>query len=225
MKRKLNPFVEDREASAAREISCKGVMPLERQRELPLAKPLSLEQFVALMMPPPNLTVGKPIFYKTDTHPTITNSNSDSGKLHASLHDQLTLNDNTLSTVKPFECTVVPGKSGETLLSRADTSPCERESVTHRFDCNTVGPVPVASGYGSSMLTHSAAYVRRDVNTHASSLQSEAIPLEMDRAPVVESRVSGIQITSFTCATFHSRRFFTVQTFHSEIYKFKKNTK
>ena len=34
----------------------------------------------------------------------------------------------------------------------------EEESVTHRFDCNTVGPVPVASGYGSRTLTHSAAY-------------------------------------------------------------------
>ena len=84
---------------------------------------------------------------------------------------------------------------------RANTFPCERESVTHRFDCNTVGPVPVASGYGSTMLTHSAAYVLRDGNTHASSLLSEAIPLKMDRAPVVESRVSGIQITTVTGST------------------------
>ena len=44
--------------------------------------------------------------------------------------------------------------------------------MTHQFDCNTVGPVPVASGYGSSMLTHSAAYMLRDGNTHASALSS-----------------------------------------------------
>ena len=34
----------------------------------------------------------------------------------------------------------------------------EGESVTHRFDCSTVGPVPVASGYGSRTLTNTAAH-------------------------------------------------------------------
>ena len=48
--RRLNPFVDECEASATQKTLPKGVMPAERKRELPLAKPLSLEQFVALMM-------------------------------------------------------------------------------------------------------------------------------------------------------------------------------
>ena len=62
-KRKLNPFVEECEASATQKIVSKGVMPPERTRGLTLAKPLSLEQFVALMMSPPNL-VGSIHFIK-----------------------------------------------------------------------------------------------------------------------------------------------------------------
>ena len=91
-KRKLNPFlreeVDDREASATRENSRKGVMPLERQRELPLAKPLSLEQFVALMTSPLGVSPG-PYFKQTNSYSTNTSSNSDSGKLHATLHGRL----------------------------------------------------------------------------------------------------------------------------------------
>ena len=70
--------------------------------------------------------------------------------------------------------------------------------MTHRSDCNTVGPVLVASGYGSSMLTHSAAYVLRDSNTHASSLQRCASSPIRDRAPVAESIDNGTRITTFT---------------------------
>ena len=51
----------------------------------------------------------------------------------------------------------------------------EGESVTHRFDCNTVGPVPVASGYGSRTLTQSAAHVLNGSkeNASVSSLSNE----------------------------------------------------
>ena len=56
---------------------------------------------------------------------------------------------------------------------RADTLLKEGDSVTHRFDCNTVGPVPVASGYGSRTLTHSAAYVLEGSKHNASALSSK----------------------------------------------------
>ena len=49
----------------------------------------------------------------------------------------------------------------------------EGESVAHRFDCNTVGPVPVASGYGSRTLTHSAAYVLEGGTHYTSSPSSK----------------------------------------------------
>ena len=74
----------------------------------------------------------------------------------------------------------------------------EGESVTDRFDCNTVVPVPVASGYSSRTLTHSAAHVLVNSNNYASSPQLEAISPKTDRAPVLEARDSGIQITTFT---------------------------
>ena len=48
----------------------------------------------------------------------------------------------------------------------------EGESFTHRFDCNTVGSVPAASGYGSKTLTHFAAYVLDSSKDHASALSS-----------------------------------------------------
>ena len=50
--------------------------------------------------------------------------------------------------------------------------PNKGESVTDRFDCNTVGPVPVASGYGSKPLTNSAAHVLNRSTDHASALSS-----------------------------------------------------
>ena len=55
--------------------------------------------------------------------------------------------------------TVRPVKSGEDLFLRADTVLDEEESLTYQIDCNTVGPVPTASGYGYGTLTHSAAHV------------------------------------------------------------------
>ena len=51
-KRKLNPFVDKCEASATQKTAPKGVMPSKRMRGLTLDKPLSLEQFVALIMSP-----------------------------------------------------------------------------------------------------------------------------------------------------------------------------
>ena len=68
---------------------------------------------------------------------------------------------------------------------------------------NTVGPVPVASGYGSRTLTHSAAHMLVDNKENPSSLLSKAISPKMDRIPVVESRDSGIQITTFTGSNLH----------------------
>ena len=74
-KRKLNPFlreeVDGREASATQKMMPEGLVPPKHIRELPLAKPLSLEQFVAIMMPHSG-AIQSPIFYKTNTHPTIT---------------------------------------------------------------------------------------------------------------------------------------------------------
>ena len=53
-KRRLNPFLreetDERGALATQKIKAEGVKPPERTRELPLAKPLSLEQFVAIMV-------------------------------------------------------------------------------------------------------------------------------------------------------------------------------
>ena len=68
------------------------------------------------------------------------------------------------------ECNVIPGETGEDLFLRASTLLDERESETHRFDCNTVGPVPVASGYGSRTLTHSGVHVLDSSKDHASAL-------------------------------------------------------
>ena len=90
-------------------------MPLERQRELPLAKPLSLEQFVALMMPHPNL-VRSPLFYKTDSHSINTSSDSDSVKSHAPLHEQVILDANISTYLNPNVRTVAPGNSGMTFF-------------------------------------------------------------------------------------------------------------
>ena len=72
---------------------------------------------------------------------------------------------------------------------------------TYRFDCNTVGPVPVASGYGSSTLTQSAAHALFSSEENVSSLQGEARSSKVCETPVMESRDSGIPITSFTGST------------------------
>ena len=72
--------------------------PSGRKREVPLVKRLSLEQFVALMMPSPNLTIGKPNVSKSNTQPTDTSFNS---------HVTAT------SSVMPFDGITGPDKSGE----------------------------------------------------------------------------------------------------------------
>ena len=51
-KRKLNPFVEDCEASATRKNASTGIMPLNRMHGLVLPEPLSLDKFAALIMSP-----------------------------------------------------------------------------------------------------------------------------------------------------------------------------
>ena len=48
--------------------------------------------------------------------------------------------------VDPDQSIARPVKSGGDPFLRADTLLYEGESFTHRFDCNSVGPVPVASG-------------------------------------------------------------------------------
>ena len=103
----------------------------------------------------------------------------------------------------PDECTAPPVKSGRTLFLRPGTLVGEEESVTHRFDCNTVGPIPVASGYGSRTLTYSAAYVLEGSKDHASSLLCEVNSPKVNVTPIVESIDSGTQITTFTGSDFH----------------------
>ena len=115
-KRKLNPFVEECEASATQETAPKGVMPSERKRELTLAKPLSL----ALIMSPPNL-VRKHNFNKTHIHPAIMSSNSESYESHASMCNHPSSEVNIQNSTKPDAGTVAPGGSGEDLFLRADT--------------------------------------------------------------------------------------------------------
>ena len=75
---------------------------------------------------------------------------------------------------------VRPAKTGEDLFLRTSTLLDEGESVTHRFDCNTVGLVPLASGYGSRTLTHSAVHVLDSSKDNASALSSlhEKIPTQ-----------------------------------------------
>ena len=65
---------------------------------------------------------------------------------------------------------------------------------TDRFDCNTVGPVPVASGYGSRTLTHSAAHALVDNKENASALSSlyEKIDIQNDDNGLGELLETGI---------------------------------
>ena len=56
----------------------------------------------------------------------------------------------------------------------------------------------MASGYGSSMLTQSAAHALFSSEENASSLRGEASLVELDRTPVVESRDTGMNLTCFT---------------------------
>ena len=169
---------------------------MERTRGLALPTPLTLEQCVTLLMSPPGV-IQDPIFYKTDTHLIDTSSNSDSGNLHATLHDHLNLSATLTTNVKPFAGTVMPDKSGKDLFLRA-TCVLDKGESTLRFDCNTLGPVPVASGYGSRTLTQSAAHVLNESKENASSLRGEAISAELDGTPVVESTDIDYKMTCFT---------------------------
>ena len=86
---------------------------------------------------------------------------------------------------------------------RADALLDEGESVTHRFDCNTVGPVPAASGYGSRTLTHSAVHMLDSSKDHASALSSlyEKIHTQNDDnglRELSEAEVGYFKIPSFT---------------------------
>ena len=65
-----------------------------------------------------------------------------------------------------------PINRGQTFFLRAGSLLDKGES-THRFDCNTVGPVPVASGYGSRTLTQSAAHLLKESKENASALSFE----------------------------------------------------
>ena len=62
------------------------------------------------------------------------------------------------------------------------------------IDCNTVGPVLTASGYGSRTLTHSAAYMLESSKDHASALSYEKITPIIDRILPTDS-------TNFTGST------------------------
>ena len=136
---------------------------------------------------------------KTNTHPTITSFNS-----------RVTTN----STAMPVDGIARPDKSGEDLFLRANTSLKERESITHRFDCNTVGPIPVASGYGSRTLTYSAAHVQ-DICTRVNipkgmsaqnlsanqTISHEKIhthPVDNDRQELSQCQTKGKRFTHYT---------------------------
>ena len=147
-------------------------MPSERMHGLALPKPLSLERFVALIMSPLGVS-RSPYFNKTDMHPTDMSSDSESDKSHESMCNYPLTEVSTYNPGKPDAGIARPDKSEGDLFSRANTLFNERESVTHRFDCNTVGPVPVVSGYGSRTLTHSAAYVLEGNTYNTSSLSSK----------------------------------------------------
>ena len=54
----------------------------------------------------------------------------------------------------------------------ANTSLEEEKYVNHRIDCNTVGPVHMASGFGSRTLTHSAVHMLDSSKDHASASSS-----------------------------------------------------
>ena len=80
------------------------------------------------------------------------------------------------------ECRARPGEFRDNpFLGRAAALLEEGEYVTHRFDCNTVGPVPVASVCGSRTLTHSVVHVLDSSKDHASSPRCEASPSVDDR--------------------------------------------
>ena len=114
-KRKLNPFVKECEASATQETLSKGSMRSERMRGLNLSKPVSLEQFVTLMMSP--LGVSRSLsFNKTDIHPATTSSNSESCKSHVPMCNHLPPEVSKCTHGWPDECTVRPDKSGEALF-------------------------------------------------------------------------------------------------------------
>ena len=202
MKRKLNPFLreetDEREASATRKLMLKGHMPSERTRGLALPKPLTLEQCVTLLMSPSGV-IQNPKFLKTDSQyeSNNTSSNSDSGKPHAALHDRLIPHACILGHAGRCSGSVGSYGSGETLFSRADALLSKGES-TFQFDCNTVGPVPVASGYDPRTLMQSAAHVLNDSKENASSLQCEVRLSKVCGTPVVESRDRGTKMTSFT---------------------------
>ena len=85
-------------------------------------------------------------------------SNSELCKPHEPMCDYPYTDVNMHDTVDPDQGIARTVKSGGDLFLRADTLLYEGESFTHRFDCNTVGPVPVASDYGSRTLTHSAVH-------------------------------------------------------------------
>ena len=206
MKRKLNPFLREeesvREASATRKMLSEGVMPPERTRGLALPKSLTLDQFVAIMMPHSGI-LQNPKFHKNDIHSTNTSPNSDSDKPHTTLRERLTPTVCTYMYFSPFDGREMPDKSGEDLFLRAD-SPLSKGESTYRFDCNTVGPVPVASGYDPRTLTQSAAHVLISSKENIPSLQGEARLPKVSGIPVVEPRDRGTNVTSFTGSNLQS---------------------
>ena len=74
-KRKLNPFVEDCDASATPETASKGILPPNRMRGLALPKPLSFDRFAALIMPRSGVS-RSPNLNKTRLYPQQTRVNT-----------------------------------------------------------------------------------------------------------------------------------------------------
>ena len=77
----------------------------------------------------------------------------------------------------------------------------EEESTIHRFDCNNVGPVPVASGYGTRTLTQSAMHMLDHSNDPAIGYPESNYRIGNTTLGVLENKVSVIKMTCFTGST------------------------
>ena len=110
-KRKLNPFVETCEALATQKTMHPKATCLQSEKR----EPLSLEQFVALIMSPPGNS-RSPYFNKPDIHPITTSSHSESYPSHKSMCNHSPVGVTLRNSANPVECTARPDKSGEDLF-------------------------------------------------------------------------------------------------------------
>ena len=84
----------------------------------------------------------------------------------------------------------------------------EGESFTHRFDCNTVGSVPAASGYGSRTLTHSEVHMLDCSKDNASEIsflheKTHTQNVDNDLRELSETEVGYPKVPPFTGSNLH----------------------